>query len=255
MQYSETDPTDSTTLESNIEKRDGLIYPKLLDGDGLHDRNGQEVCSVGLWVQDSNGQDYIMTAGHCGSRSPRNQQGFVDFYQKGWYSPATYRYIGPLEYYSPSPYDFGLIRKIGTNVSLSTDISNLDLDHPNNYAVLYIRDVSVVTSVGASLCKSAYITHVTCGEVLELDVVTTHMGSNNQSRIKKEMIRTNLNGGPGDSGGIVYTYSARELPFVSVVGTVVGGGEGFCNILPLPVSFRVSRSDYNLNLSVIVTHH
>ncbi|KAF0505195.1 serine protease [Gigaspora margarita] len=254
MQYSETDPTDSTTLESNIEKKDGLIHPQLLGGDGLHDRNGQPVCSVGLRVQDSNGQDYIMTGGHCGSRSPRNQQGFVDFYQKGWYSPPTYRYIGPLEYYSPAPYDFGLIRKIGTNVSLSTIISNLD--HPNLYAVLFIRDVSVITSVGASICKSAYVTHVTCGEVLELDVEATHRSSNNQSRIKKEMTRTNLKGGHGDSGGIVFTYSALELPFVSVVGTVVGGrAAGVCDILPLPVSFRASRSDYNLNLSVIVTHH
>ncbi|RIB26792.1 hypothetical protein C2G38_2162453 [Gigaspora rosea] len=216
-----------------------VIFPNLLCGDGLHDGDGKSICSVGLNVRDSNGQDYIMTAGHCGTRSPRNQQGFVDLYQKGWFSPPTYRYVGPLEYYSSNQtYDFGLIRVIGTNVSLSTIISNLD-QFPNIYALLFIKDDSVITSVGASICKSGHKTHVTCGEVLELNFATAIRNINtNQTVIKIEMIKTNLKGGPGDSGGIVYTYSTNQSVFVSVVGTMVGGSTKRSYFLPLPLSLE-----------------
>ncbi|KAF0553177.1 S1 family peptidase [Gigaspora margarita] len=169
MQYSETYPTDSTPLESNIEKMKRLIEYRLLGGDGLHDITGKQICSVGLWVRDSNGQDYIMTAGHCEFFASHNQQGFVDFYQKGWYSLPTYNYIGPLEYSSYAPYDFGLIRYIGTNVSLSTLICNFD--HQTIYPVLYVKKPGVVSSVGVSLCISGHTSHVICGKVVELDVV------------------------------------------------------------------------------------
>ncbi|KAF0464554.1 S1 family peptidase [Gigaspora margarita] len=248
MQYSETYPT-STTLKSKIEKRQ--INTILLGGEGFHDINGRPTCSVGLWVHDSNGQNYIMTAGHCCLQSPRNAQGFVDLYQLGWYSPPTYRYIGQYEYYSRTPYDFGLIRQIGTNVTLSAMINNLDISHPNPYAVLFIGDTKMVTSVGASICKSGRITHVTCGEVLELDVVELFRNLDNLTEISWEMIDTNIISIAGDSGGTVFTYSTIP-PYVSVVGTVIGGNDYTTVFLPLSVSFRDSRLVYNLNLSVIV---
>ncbi|KAF0405063.1 hypothetical protein F8M41_008974 [Gigaspora margarita] len=118
------------------------ILPQLLGGEGFHDRNGQPICSVGLCVQVSNGQNYIMTAGHCGRGSPRNEQGFVDLYQRILY--PTYRYIDLYEYYSPTPYYFGLIRQIDTNVTLSTMTNNLNINLPIQYAVLFIEDAKVV---------------------------------------------------------------------------------------------------------------
>ncbi|CAG8761735.1 30082_t:CDS:2, partial [Gigaspora margarita] len=204
MQYSETYPTDSTPLESNIEKMKRLIEYRLLGGDGLHDITGKQICSVGLWVRDSNGQDYIMTAGHCEFFASHNQQGFVDFYQKGWYSLPTYNYIGPLEYSSYAPYDFGLIRYIGTNVTLSTK-------------------PGVVSSVGVSLCISGHTSHVICGKVVELDVVVRYQHPISKLNFtKRELIRTDIECGSGDSGGTVFYYDALRIPYVVVVGTVVG---------------------------------
>ncbi|CAG8789141.1 16925_t:CDS:1, partial [Gigaspora rosea] len=96
-------------------------------------------------------------------------------------------------------------------------------------------DISVITSVGASVCKSGHKTHVTCGEVLELNFATAIRNINtNQTVIKREMIKTNLKGGPGDSGGIVYTYSTNQSVFVLVVGTMVGGSKTRSYFLPLP---------------------
>ncbi|KAF0495200.1 S1 family peptidase [Gigaspora margarita] len=213
MQYSEAYPT-STTLKSEIEKRNAQILPVLLGGEGCHDINDQPRCSLGLWVHDSNGQNYIMTAGHCvNSYTPRNAQGFVDLYQLGWYSPPTYRYIGPYEYYSSVPYDFGLIRQIGTNVTLSAMINNLDINHPNPYAVLFIGDTKMVTSAGASICKSGRITHVTCGEVLEFGVVSLRQLPDHIIEMRWEMIRTSIKATFGDSGGTVFTYSAIALMY------------------------------------------
>ncbi|CAG8718336.1 1444_t:CDS:1, partial [Gigaspora margarita] len=239
MQYSEPYSTDSTPLESNTEKRKRLIEYRLLGGDGLHDINGRELCSVGLWVRDSNGQDYIMTAGHCDFVSPRNQQGFVDFYQKGWHSLPTYNYIGPLEHNSYAPYDFGLIRHIGTNVTLTTIICNFD--HPNIYPVLYVKNVGVVTSVGTSLCKSGETTHVTCGVVTEFVASATfrYPGSN-YTDIKKEFFRTDIVCDSGDSGGPVFYYHALQIPYVLVAGTVIGGTKRTCDFLSIPVSFRAA---------------
>ncbi|RIA99989.1 hypothetical protein C2G38_1399120 [Gigaspora rosea] len=252
MQYSETYPTDSTPLESNIEKRKRLIEYRLLDGDGLHDRDGDTVCSVGLWVRDSNGQDYIMTAGHCDFASPRNPQGFVDFYQKGWYSLSTYNYIGPLEYFSYAPYDFGLIRYNSTNVTLTTLICNFD--HQTIYPVLYVKNVGVVTSSGTSLCKSGETTHVTCGEVIALVTSATfHYPDSNHTDIKKDFFKTDIKCDSGDSGGTVFYYDALRIPYVLVAGTVIGGTNSTCNFLSIPVSFRAARVDFNLNLTVVYT--
>ncbi|KAF0405062.1 serine protease [Gigaspora margarita] len=194
-----------------------------------------------------------MTAGHCALISPLNSQGFVDFYQKGWYSPPTYRYIGPLEYNSYAPYDFGLIRQIGTNVTLSTIISNLD--HPTLYPLLFVKNVAVINSVGTSLCISGHHSHVICGEVIELNVVTLAKHPiSNLNFTKREMIRTDIKCGPGDSGGIVfYYYYALQIPYALVVGTVIGGNGDDCIFLPIPVSFRAARLDFNLNLTVVYT--
>ncbi|KAF0432009.1 hypothetical protein F8M41_005347 [Gigaspora margarita] len=108
----------------------------------------------------------------------------------------------------------------------------------------------MVTSVGASICKSGRITHVTCGEVLEFDVVRLFRDLDNLTEIAWEMIDTNIKSIAGDSGGTVFTYSAIP-PYVSVVGTVVGGNSYITEFLPLSVSLRVSRLVYNLNLSII----
>ncbi|CAG8817706.1 33678_t:CDS:2, partial [Gigaspora margarita] len=190
----------------------------------------------------SNGQDYIMTAGHCDFVSPRNQQGFVDFYQKGWYSSPTYNYIGPLEYHSYTPYDFGLIKYIGTNVTLSTLICNFD--HQTIYPVLYVKNVGVVTNVGTSLCISGQTSHVTCGKVVELDVVAMFEHPiSNLNVTERELIRTDIKCGPGDSGGTVFYYDALRIPYVLVVGTVVGINDVGCAFLPIPVSFRAASTE------------
>ncbi|CAG8807810.1 8328_t:CDS:2 [Gigaspora margarita] len=66
---------------------------------------------------------------------------------------------------------------------------------------------------GVNLYKSGRTTHVTCGEVLEIEVVAIRQDPNNITEIKREMIRTNIK--------------------TSYVGGEVGR---VCDILPLPVN-------------------
>ncbi|CAG8737126.1 12958_t:CDS:1, partial [Gigaspora rosea] len=95
MIYS-TRSKNSTTLRSKIEERQK--YTRILDGEGLHNIDGEQVCSVGPLMRDNSNQFFYLTAGHCFENQPLNPAGFVDFYYLPWYSQPTYDYIGPLEH-------------------------------------------------------------------------------------------------------------------------------------------------------------
>ncbi|RIB20604.1 trypsin-like cysteine/serine peptidase domain-containing protein [Gigaspora rosea] len=212
MNYS-TSSTNSTTLRSKIEERQ--IYERILDGEGLHNIFGEQICSVGPLMKDNFNQFFYLTAGHCFANQPLNPAGFVDFYHLPWYSPPTYDYIGQLEHYSISPYDFGLIHVINPIMLLSAIIKNNDYER---YQELFIEDSASVISVGVHLCKSGYTTHVTCGEVTELNAaIVTDFGT----KIKLETIVFDAISFEGDSGGPVYSNALHLEPFVTVVGIAI----------------------------------
>ncbi|RIB00344.1 hypothetical protein C2G38_2234654 [Gigaspora rosea] len=147
IKYSQPKSANSATLKSKIKKRitENLIF----GGDGLNDIDGSLKCSAGLWVQDENEVNYLLTAGHCYRDSPLNPNGYVDFYLQGWYSQPTFNYIGPLVYYSSVIYDFGLIRHVGTNSTLTTMIDNRD--NTNLFKLLWIEEAIDIDEAGAHL--------------------------------------------------------------------------------------------------------
>ncbi|CAG8697638.1 39872_t:CDS:2, partial [Gigaspora margarita] len=247
IKYSQPNSANSTKLKSKIKKR--IIENLILGGDGLHNVDGSLKCSAGLWVQDENYVDYLLTAGHCYQGSPLNPSGYVEFYLQGWYSQPTYNYIGPLVYYSSVTHDFGLIRHVNTNSTLTTMIDNSD--HPNLYKHLLIEEASNIDDVGVHVCKSGFSTHVVCGQVTELNVESSYQLLNGRTFIWRELIGTDMGTIGGDSGGPVFSYSPIKLPYVSVVGITIAGDESKTEYIPLSVILRVTR--LNFNLSIIVT--
>ncbi|CAG8763640.1 35049_t:CDS:1, partial [Gigaspora margarita] len=247
IKYSQPKSANSTILKSEIKKR--VINNLILGGDGLHNIDGSLRCSVGLWVQDENDVNYLLTAGHCYRGSPLNQNGYVDFYLQGWYSQPTYNYIGPLVYYSSVIYDFGLIRHVDTNSTLTTMIDNSD--NTNLFKLLLIEESSNVDEAGAHVCKSGFTTHVICGFVTEHNVESSFQSLSGRTFIRREMMSTDIGTIGGDSGGPVFSYSPIKLPYVSVVGISIGGDESSSYYLPLSVILRITKLSYNL--SIIVT--
>ncbi|KAF0553847.1 hypothetical protein F8M41_019907 [Gigaspora margarita] len=164
-------------------------------------------------------------------------------------STTTYKYIGPLIYYSYAPYDFGLIEAIGPDISLTTIINN----YPNFYSELLIKDARSITSIGAHVCKSVYTSHATgtCGFVIalnaELVILDRDDNNNYSSSINKEMMLATIHSNSGDSGAPIYTYGLHPLPYVTVVGIEISGNVLFNSVLPLHVIFRHFR------LVVVVT--
>ncbi|RIB10990.1 hypothetical protein C2G38_2262678 [Gigaspora rosea] len=246
MNYSSKSFTNSNILEFKIEKRN--IQDKVLDGDGLHNIEGNPVCSAGLWMRDANNpnKNYLATAGHCARYQPLNNQGFVDFYHIPWiFSPPTYRYIGPLTQYSFSPYDFGLIEAICPNTSITTIINNF----PSRiYRELFIKEVKSITTIGVHVCKSGYTSYATCGFVLNINAKIIGLDVDNNTSVKEGMMLTNLYFDEGDSGSPVYQYS-KSLPYVPVVGIGIVGevGPSLAGVLHLDVILR------HYQLVVVVT--
>ncbi|CAG8770426.1 12579_t:CDS:2 [Gigaspora margarita] len=147
-----------------------------------------------------------------------------------------------LEHYNITPYDFGLIHVINPIMLLSAIIKNNDYER---FQELFIEDSASVISAGGSLCKSGYTTHVTCGEVTELNAaIVSEFGS----EIKLELIVFDAVSYEGDSGGPVYSKALHLEPFVTAVGITVNAAssDDFDRTAALPLD--VVRRFFDLTL-------
>lgn len=154
----------------------------LLDGDQIND--GKIICSAGFNVV-SDGQAYLLTAGHCTAGLP-DWQG-----------------VGPSVASAFPNTDYGLIRN--------------DTTFPRGDVDLYDGTVQPITSagtatVGEQVCASGQTTQVTCGQVLAVGV-TVDYGNGD---VVHDLIKTSVHTDHGDSGGPLFHGSVG-------LGTVSGG--------------------------------
>jgi streptogrisin D len=165
--------------------RDGILDPSsstLFGGDEISD--GKIICSAGFNVV-SDGQAYLLTAGHCTAGMP-DWQG-----------------VGPSVVSAFPKTDYGLVRN--------------DTTWPRGDVDLYDGTVQPITSVGTAtvgeqVCASGQTTQVTCGRVLAVNQ-TVDYGNGD---VVRGLIKTSVHTDHGDSGGPLYHGSTG-------LGTVSGG--------------------------------
>jgi streptogrisin D len=155
---------------------------EILGGDSIN--NGKIVCSAGFnTVRD--GQNYLLTAGHCTAGMP-DWQG-----------------IGPSVVSAFPTTDYGVIRDDSAYAPGGIDLYDGTMQP--------ITDVGTAT-VGEAVCASGQTTKVTCGHVTAVDQ-TVNYGDGN---VVHGLIKTDVHTDSGDSGGPLYTGSTG-------LGTVSGG--------------------------------
>ncbi|GDY29687.1 S1 family peptidase [Gandjariella thermophila] len=180
------------------------ITRQVLDGDEI--TTGAIICSAGFNV-NRNGQNYIITAGHC-------TQGLPD-----WQG------IGPSVDSSFPSTDYGLIRNDSSDAPGAVD--------------LYDGTSQPITSagsasVGEQVCKSGRTTGLTCGTVQALDQ-TVDYGNGD---VVYGLIQTDVHSDHGDSGGALFDGG-------TALGTVSGGDSQTDYFQP--VTAALSAYGVNLN--------
>ncbi|CAG8745419.1 8738_t:CDS:1 [Racocetra persica] len=221
---------NSSTL---VEKRQ--INQIVFGGDKITANYGP--CSAGFWMKDQFQQDFLLTAGHCAY--PYNDTSPKLFYR--YYSNLAVL-IGSMENYMVTPVDVGFIKKLTVNshIRVVPNIRNIittGVVHPIYVEYLIIGSVDII-SAGIHICKSGFVTGITCGYVKSLDaVITIRRGSED----KIGGLITTAYSYYGDSGGPMFQFS-YTIPFVYAVGILIGGrsnsyeAESYCE--PIRTAFE-----------------
>lgn len=158
------------------------LTEQMLGGDQVSD--GEILCSVGFNVL-RDGQDYVLTAGHCTAGMP------------------YWDYLGPSAASNFPDTDFGLVRNDSGDAPGAVNLYD-DTDRP-------ITGVGTAR-VGERVCASGQATGVTCGKVLAVNQ-TVDYGDGN---VVHGLIETDVHTDHGDSGGPLFDGTLG-------LGTVSGG--------------------------------
>ncbi|CAG8720509.1 40793_t:CDS:2 [Gigaspora margarita] len=162
-------------------KIENYLFVKVSGSEGVYNEAGDGVmCSIGCWLKHQNTSDYlyITTAGHCYDYDEGSAYGF---------------------------YDFAVIIVENENLDPQFIIRNDDADQYRELIIIYD---GLISSHYAHICKSGFITHLTCGYVLGLDGVYYGIEENNNKVV--ELIITDLYGLLGDAGGSVFSFASSE---------------------------------------------
>ncbi|HEX5115884.1 MAG TPA: S1 family peptidase [Pseudonocardiaceae bacterium] len=175
----------------------------LLGGDAMSD--GKIICSVGFVVAKE-GQQYVLTAGHCTAGLP------------AWQS------IGPSVASEFPGTDYGLVRDDEANAAGDVD--------------LYDGTAQPITTVGEAtvgqrVCASGQTTQVTCGQVTAVDETVDY----GDGDVVRGLIATNIHTDHGDSGGPLFAGSTG-------LG-VVSGGDGDVDYFQ-PIAPAMEKYDLEL---------
>ncbi|CAG8546779.1 9671_t:CDS:1, partial [Racocetra persica] len=177
-------------------------------------------CSAGFWMkdQDQSDEELLLVAGHCAY--PYNDNSPKWFYHYYGDTPVL---IGHMENYTLTPNDLGFIRK--TNQSHIRAVPNIRnfkfpaLANPT-YVEYLILGSTKITSTLSHICKSGYVTGISCGHVTSLDA---SIGS--ETGDKTGGLLTSAYSVRGDSGGSMFQfrYSNFSIPYVNAVGILASG--------------------------------
>ncbi|WP_112470769.1 S1 family peptidase [Streptomyces triticisoli] len=176
-----------------IKRTPGKFTPLISGGDAIYSNSGR--CSLGFNVQDSSGNYYFLTAGHC-----TNGTGT-------WYSNSTRSTVlGSTAGSSFPNNDYGIVRYTNSSVAKPGAVGSVDITS------------AATPSVGTTVYRRGSTTGTRSGRVTALNA-TVNYGSGN---VVYGMIQTTVCAEPGDSGGPLYSNSGIAYGLTS-------GGSGNCS--------------------------
>lgn len=175
-----------------IERTSGKFSKLISGGDAIYATSWR--CSAGFNVQNSAGEYFMVTAGHCTDGNPP------------WYTnSARTTSIGPTAGSSFPVNDYGLVRYTNSSVSHPGTVGSVDITSAAN------------ATVGMSVTRRGSTTGTHSGSVTGLNATVNYGGGD----VVYGMIRTNVCAEPGDSGGPLYSGN-RAIGLTS-------GGSGNCS--------------------------
>ncbi|RIB27979.1 hypothetical protein C2G38_1638835 [Gigaspora rosea] len=215
-------------------------------GDGIQTFNLTASCTAGFWVLSRlNSTPYIMTAGHCSKLGPFNPDGSVDFYHLPWGTIEGNQLIGPMAPPNISVIDKGLILKQNDSIGVIPSVRNTDdIDMPE----LKIIGTVDLDTVGSVVCKSGYVSHISCGVVLSLHTKVFQGG-----RLYGGIAKVSMMPCRGDSGSPVFPLVPDLFPGIFITGMLTSRhvAKGYCVVVP--IDMLITDDIYVLTINDLIS--
>ncbi|WNM34196.1 S1 family peptidase [Streptomyces sp. Li-HN-5-11] len=176
----------------SIKHTPGRFNKLISGGDAIYASSWR--CSLGFNVQDSSGNYYFLTAGHC-----------TDGAGTWWTSTSHSTTLGTTAGSSFPGNDYGIVRYTNSSVAKSGTVGSVDIKS------------AATPSVGTTVYRRGSTTGIHSGRVTALNA-TVNYGSGD---IVYGLIQTTVCAEPGDSGGPLYSNSGVAYGLTS-------GGSGDC---------------------------
>ncbi|MFE5188365.1 S1 family peptidase [Streptomyces sp. NPDC056628] len=174
-----------------IKRTSGKFQKFIQGGDAIYASSWR--CSLGFNVQDSSGNQYFLTAGHCTDGAGT------------WYSNSgRTTVIGSTAGSSFPGNDYGIVRYTGS-VSRPGTANGVDITR------------AATPSVGTTVIRDGSTTGTHSGQVTALNATVNYGGGD----VVSGLIQTTVCAEPGDSGGSLYGSNGTAYGLTS-------GGSGNC---------------------------
>nr|WP_237536934.1 S1 family peptidase [Streptomyces sp. SID5785] len=175
-----------------IERTPGTFKKLISGGDAIYASSWR--CSLGFNVQDSSGNYYFLTAGHC-----------TDGAGTWWSNSSHSTTLGTTAGSSFPGNDYGIVRYTNGSVTKSGTVGSVDITK------------AATPSVGTTVTRRGSTTGIHSGRVTALNATVNYGGGD----IVSGLIQTTVCAEPGDSGGPLYGGSTAY--------GLTSGGSGDCS--------------------------
>ncbi|MEU6604552.1 S1 family peptidase [Streptomyces shenzhenensis] len=183
----------ATSGALTIKRTPGTFNKLISGGDAIYASSWR--CSLGFNVQDSSGNYYFLTAGHC-----------TDGAGTWWSNSGHTTTLGTTAGSSFPGNDYGIVRYTNSSVAKSGTVGSVDITS------------AATPSVGTTVYRRGSTTGTHSGQVTGLNATVNYGGGD----IVSGLIQTTVCAEPGDSGGPLYSNSGIAYGLTS-------GGSGNCS--------------------------
>jgi streptogrisin B len=181
-----------------IKRTSGKFQKLISGGDAIYASSWR--CSLGFNVQDSSGNYYFLTAGHC-----------TDGAGTWWSNSSHSTTLGSTAGSSFPGNDYGIVRYTNSSVSKSGTVGSQDITS------------AATPSVGTTVYRRGSTTGTHSGRVTALNATVNYGGGD----IVYGLIQTTVCAEPGDSGGPLYGGTTAYGLTSGGSGNCTSGGTTF----------------------------
>jgi streptogrisin B len=181
-----------------IKHTSGKFNKLISGGDAIYASSWR--CSLGFNVQDSSGNYYFLTAGHC-----------TDGAGTWWSNSSHTTTLGTTAGSSFPGNDYGIVRYTNTSVTKSGAVGSQDITS------------AATPSVGTTVYRRGSTTGTHSGRVTALNATVNYGGGD----VVSGLIQTTVCAEPGDSGGPLYGGSTAYGLTSGGSGNCTSGGTTF----------------------------